>query len=62
MNVEDLPPVDRPLERLAEYQRAREEERERVEAALRKEPDERTEAERAVIAYSPLGSASRCGY
>ena len=59
MDLDKLP--DDPLERLLHYQRARDEERERVEEALRKEPGQRTELDEVWLAYSPLGRASRCG-
>jgi hypothetical protein len=64
MNGPALP--DEPLERLAEYQRRREDERSRLDAALAKKPSERTKAEASVVAYSRLegGTAAgcRCGY
>ncbi len=60
MNLSALP--DEPLERLAAYQRARDEDRDRVEAALAKKPEERTPGEGRIIAYSPFGTAAGCGY
>ncbi|MDP9438288.1 MAG: hypothetical protein M3P49_06045 [Actinomycetota bacterium] len=56
----DLPD---PYQRLAAYraQRADEEERRMVADALAKDPAERTEGERAVVAYSPHGTAAGCG-
>jgi hypothetical protein len=49
------------IERLAAYQRARMDEEARVTAALAKPVSERTQAENNVIAYSPFGTASKCG-
>ncbi len=60
MDLDTLP--DDALERLACYQRARDEERQRVEAALRKPASERTEHENRIVAYSPFGSGAKCGY
>ena len=62
MNLADLPSGD--LERLEVYRRARaeEEEREKVIQALLVAPEERTEREKRILAYSRYGTASRCGY
>jgi hypothetical protein len=60
VNLSELP--SDPLERLIRYQRARDEERQKVEAALAKEPGERTLQDWTVIQYSPFGTASRCGH
>ena len=62
MNLADLPSGD--LERLEMYRRARaeEEEREKVVQALLKAPEERTEREKRILAYSRYGTASGCGY
>jgi len=40
--------------------RARDEERERVEAALAKDPEERTAQDERVIAHSPFGTGRTC--
>jgi hypothetical protein len=60
MNLSDLPADS--LERLARYQQARDEERQRIMAVLSKEPSERTPTEERLIAYSEFGTASGCGY
>lgn len=66
MDLSDLPPVDRPLERLRIYQAARclEEEQVIVEALMEKwdRGQALTDQEWVWIAYSPFGTASRCGY
>lgn len=64
MNLNSLPPAEKPADRLDYYQVNREidEERKRVEAALKVPEKERTQAERNAIAYSVFGSASTCGY
>ena len=51
----DLPD---PLMRLSVYRAERE--RERVMEALAKEPEERTEADEVVLAYSQWGHAAGC--
>jgi hypothetical protein len=60
MNGPALP--DEPLERLAEYQRRRIDERLKLDAALAKKPSQRTKAEASVVAYSRLegGTAAGC--
>jgi hypothetical protein len=60
MNPSSLP--DEPLERLAEYQRRRIDERLKLDAALAKKPSQRTKAEASVVAYSRLegGTAAGC--
>ncbi len=58
MDLDSLP--DDPLARLASYQRARAEEERLVAEALAVPPAERTPAQEAAIAYSPLGTAAGC--
>jgi hypothetical protein len=50
------------LDRLRFWQerRTRDEERERVEAALAKDPEERTAQDERVIAHSPFGTGRAC--
>lgn len=60
MDLNTLP--NDPLDRLRAYQRAREEEEERVNKASKKPPSERTEADWIVLSYSPFGTANSCGY
>jgi hypothetical protein len=60
MDWENFPSVYDPLARLAAYQKARDEERIRVEAALAKKPEERTDLDWRWIAYSKWGTAAKC--
>lgn len=64
MDLDDLPPVDRPLERLQFYQAARhlEEERAVVEALIAKRGrgEALTDQEWRWISYSPFGTAGGC--
>jgi hypothetical protein len=62
INLHNLPPLDRPRERLAAYHSAAEDEKRRVRAALAKAPKDRTDLDWTTIQYSPFGSASGCGY
>lgn len=54
MDFSEFPPVDEPLKRLSAYQK----ERERVEEALAKKPEERTRADWNIIADSPYGTGN----
>jgi len=61
VNLHNLPPLDKPYQRLAAYQSAYKDELRRVQAALAKAPKDRTNADNNAIAYSrlPGGTAAR---
>ena len=64
MDLDALPPVDQPLDRLQMYQRERglEEERRRVAEILFKRDlgETLTQRELTILAYSPYGTAAGC--